>query len=732
MRTRILINGALAVMTSLAIACAAAAPSALLAPSPSQAAAARISAELLTRYHYTPKALDATMSAEIFDNYLDALDTERMIFTKADIDRMSIDRAKLSAAILHQDLAIPFSIFNLYRQRLALRLTSARAMVKGGGFDFSQKDSLQIERKDLAWPRSDAEANELWRKRVKNDWLRLRLAGEPDAKIVDALDRRYASALKEVGQTRSDDAFEVFMNAYTMAVDPHTSYMGPRSAQNFDIAMSLSLVGIGASMREKDGYDTVSELTKGGPAIRSGQLAVGDRIVGVAQGEGMAFTSIQGMRLDEAVALIRGPADSVVVLDVLPAKAAADGAHRRVSLVRKKITLDDEAAKKKLITVNEGGQTRRIGIITLPSFYRDFDAQQRGATKVKSVSDDVARLLAELKAEGAQGVLMDLRDNGGGSLTEAVTLTGLFTGKGPVLQERHSDGELVVDNNTTTQATWTGPVGVLINRNSASASEIFAAAIQDYGRGVVIGERSFGKGTVQSTVSLDELAKRPKPEFGELKMTIAQFFRIDGDTTQLRGVVPDITFSTAIDDGAWGEARFNNALPSFKVKPATFVQQEAVRAVTPQLAQRSAERIAGSAEFQDLKQQAMRAAQQRKSNVISLNETERRTERASEVAHGALDLAALVGKPGQLAGADASAGILDDGLNEQERSDALPDRVAGADGKQKDVVLDEAVNVVSDAVKLLQAGTTAAVKVAAPATKAATARTGKAARPAGF
>lgn len=285
MKTRLIMHSVAIMVAGVSISCAAATPLESLSPSPSQAAAARISAELLTRFHYNAQPLDAAMSSKIFDHFLDALDSERMVFTQPDIDRMSADRNQLSVAILHQDLAIPFSMFNLHTQRMSERLTGARAML-ARGFDFSQKESDQIERKNLAWPRTDADADELWRKRVKNDWLRLRLAGEPDSKIVQTLDRRYGNALTALGRTSSEDAFEVFMNAYTMAVDPHTNYMGPRSAQNFDIAMSLSLVGIGASMRETDGYNTVSELIHGGPALRSGQLAVGDRILGVAQGEG--------------------------------------------------------------------------------------------------------------------------------------------------------------------------------------------------------------------------------------------------------------------------------------------------------------------------------------------------------------------------------------------------------------------------------------------------------------
>jgi carboxyl-terminal processing protease len=383
-----------------------------------------------------------------------------------------------------------------------------------------------------------------------------------------------------------------------------------------------------------------------------------------------------------------------------------------------------------LLTVNDGKVNHRIGVITLPSFYRDFDAQQRGDASVKSASNDVAHLLSDLKTQGAEGVVIDLRDNGGGSLTEAVRLTGLFTGKGPVLQERHSDGQLVVDSNTDVGTAWTGPVGVLINRNSASASEIFAAAIQDYGRGIVIGERSFGKGTVQSTVSLDALVDHAPAELGELKMTTAQFFRIDGGTTQLRGVIPDIDFSTAVYDRPWGEGKFDNALPSFKVKPADFIQQKAVKELAPELAQRSAERIAVNPAFQDLRQQAIRVAQRQKANVISLNEEERRKERNSVLASLSPDPLAGAGHRSGPAGSGATLGIAaDDGLDPSERADPP---AAAAKTTPKDVVLDEAAHVVSDEATLLRTASSSAVKPASPTARAAISKAGKGAHAAGF
>ena len=383
---------------------------------------------------------------------------------------------------------------------------------------------------------------ELWRKRVKNDWLRLKLAGKDDKSIVEILDKRYDNFLKRIGRVKSADAFQTFMNAYTMAIEPHTNYLGPRAAADFDISMRLSLVGIGAALAELDEYTTIRELIPGGPASLSGQLKIGDRIVGVAQGESGVMTDVMGWRLDDTVALIRGAADSVVVLDVLPADAGPDGKHKLVSLIRKKISLEEQAAKASVHSITDGKATRRVGVISLPSFYEDFAARQKGVQDYKSATRDVARLLDELKKEKVDSVLIDLRNNGGGSLAEAVELTGLFIDKGPVVQQRNASGEISVESDTQAGVAWDGPLGVLINRGSASASEIFAAAIQDYGRGLIIGEPSFGKGTVQTMINLDQVAKNSKPQFGELKMTVAQFFRINGGTTQLRGVTPDILF----------------------------------------------------------------------------------------------------------------------------------------------------------------------------------------------
>jgi len=684
-----------------------------LKPAEQQAHAAYLATKVLTRYHYKAMPLDDAMSEKIFDRYLKVLDSEKLFFVQADIDQLAGVRTRLDNAIIEENLTAPFAIFNRYVQRASERFAYARGLLKDG-FDFRQKESFQYDREKADWPKSEREMQDLWRKRVKNDWLRLRLAGKDDKSIAETLDKRYLHSLKRIARMKSEDAFQTFMNAYAMAIEPHTNYMGPQASEDFDISMKLSLVGIGAMLAEKDGYSTIRELVPGSPASMSEQLKVGDRIVGVAQGESGAMTDIVGWRLNDTVALIRGAADSLVVLDVLPADAGPDGKHKRVSLIRKKITLADQAAKKSIIPVAESGATRRIGVISLPTFYQDFEARQKGDPAYKSATRDVSRLLDELKAEKVDGILIDLRNNGGGSLNEAIELTGLFIGNGPVVQQRDARGKLSVEESANAGAAWDGPLGLLINRNSASASEIFAAAIQDYHRGVVIGEPSFGKGTVQTMISLDQLAKNDKPQFGELKLTVAQFFRINGGTTQLRGVKPDILFPSAADAENIGESSFDNALPWMQVKAADYAPAGDLKPLLPTLLAHHEVRIRKDKGFQYLQEDLAEFKAQRKKNAVSLNEDERRKERDAQEARLAPREASsdtgqsadekLVGAVGEPSAPGKKNLLRDDGLQAEERN--LVNELAAEKARKnaKDVFLNEAIHIVSDEAGLLKPG----------------------------
>lgn len=647
-----------------------------LAPERWHSRAAAASAALLGHYHYQPQALDDALSEKIFERYLKLLDGEKFMFTRGDVDTLATYRRRLDDAIQSQDLRAPFAIFKLYQQRTRERLAYARELLRSG-FRFDRRERFTFVREKAEWAGDEAEIRELWRLRVKNDWLRLKLAGKNDDEIRSTLDKRYAQSQKRLEKLKNDDAFQMFMNAYAMALEPHTGYLAPRSAADFNISMRLSLTGIGATLQERNDYTVVRELTPGGPAALSGQLRPGDRIIGVAQGDG-AFEDVIGWRLDDTVTLIRGEADSVVRLLVLPATGGEDQA-RELRLVRKKIDLAQQAAKKNILDV-PGEQPQRIGIITLPSFYEDFAGRRQGDPESRSASRDVARLLAELKKEKVDGVLIDLRRNGGGSLKEAIALSGLFIDTGPVVMERDARGRIYVDGDTVPGSDWDGPLGVLIDGESASASEIFAAAMQDYGRGVVIGEQSYGKGTVQSMIDLNRLIPGEKTPLGELRLTIAQFFRINGGTTQLRGVQPDIALPASYDQKLTGEASNDNALPWTRIDAASYERSTNLAGLLPELQRRHDSRSAADPAFRKMAESAAEVLRLRRQTSVSLNEAERRREKEEQDKR-----LADLGRP-------------DDGLLESEREFRKEEKDSDP---QKDARLVAAAAIVADGARLM-------------------------------
>jgi carboxyl-terminal processing protease len=649
-------------------------------------------------------------------------------FTLADIDQFAPMRTKLDDAINNENLTLPFSIYNVYQQRFSERMGYARELLKGK-FDFTGDETLMLDREKAPWPKNEDEARDLWRKRVKNDWLRLKLAGKDDKAIRDTLDKRYENYQNRIKKLNNEDVFQMFMNAYATSIEPHTNYLGPRAADNFDIAMRLSLEGIGAVLQSRDDYTLIREIVTGGPADKSGKLKVGDKIVGVAQGNGQ-FTDVLGWRIDDVVQLVRGEKDSTVRLDVIPADAGPDGKHVSISLVRKKINMEEQSAKKSIIEVKEKGATRRIGVISLPTFYQDFEARRKGDKEFKSATRDVQRILGELKKDKVDNVLIDLRNNGGGSLVEAVELTGLFIGKGPVVQQRTAEGRVEVESDNNPALAWDGPMGVLINRGSASASEIFAAAIQDYGRGIVIGEPSFGKGTVQTLINLDRFAPSEKVHYGELKMTIAQFFRINGGTTQLRGVSPDIKLPVTSDVDNFGESSYDNALPWVSIKPAYFTPSGDLKELVPPLQKRADARMAKDKDFQYLQEDIAEVLKLRKDNLISLNEAVRRKERDAQDARSRLREARVAGKaniadePAAGAGKEPRSKVpvptqpaktvlgvkqrtlnQDDGLQADERNLASELAAEKAAKNAKDVLLQEAVHILADEAGMLKTDT---------------------------
>ncbi|WP_426211843.1 carboxy terminal-processing peptidase [Massilia sp. TWP1-3-3] len=680
-----------------------------LRAAPAQAQAAVLASMWFEKRHYKATPLDDAMSAKIFDAYFKSLDGEKLFFLQSDIDQFAPIRTKLDDAIRNENITLPFVIYSAYQQRFAERIAYARELLKGK-LDFTIDERFQIDREKAAWPKSEDEIRDLWRKRVKNDWLRLKLAGKEEKAIRETLDKRYDNYATRVGKVDSEDVFQLFMNAYATSIDPHTNYLGPRSAENFDIAMRLSLEGIGAVLQSRDEYTVIREIVPGSPAGLSGKLKVGDRIVGVAQGE-TPFTEVLGWRIDDVVGLIRGAKDSTVKLDILPVDAGPDGKHNTVALVRKKINMEEQAAKKSIIEVVDGAVKRRVGVISLPTFYLDFEARHRGDKDYKSATRDVARILGELKKAKVDNVLIDLRNNGGGSLSEAVELTGLFIDKGPVVMQRSADGSVGVENDVVPGLAWDGPVGVLINRGSASASEIFAAAIQDYGRGFIIGESSFGKGTVQSLVNFDRNAPAgEKPKYGELKMTIAQFFRINGGTTQLRGVSPDIKLPVLSDVENFGESSYDNALPWVAIKPASYVPSGDLKELIAPLQKRHDARIAKDRDFQYLEEDLAEVRKLRKENSVSLNEVVRRKERDTQEARAKQReerqnaIAAVSGDAARnkvLAAAKAKR-RQDDGLQADERNLAAELAAEKAAKDAKDVMLTEAAHILSDAVGMVK------------------------------
>ncbi|MDR2092618.1 MAG: carboxy terminal-processing peptidase [Azoarcus sp.] len=685
------------------------APAEPLRPSLSHAEAAITSAHLLSRYHYRAPHLDDALSAQIFDRYLKALDPARLFFLQSDVDGFAHVRNRLDDAILEGKLDVPFAMFARYAERVKKQRGVIQELL-ADSFDFTGNESYAPDRTDAPWAVSEAALRDIWRKRIKNDWLRLRLAGKNDAAIRQTLAKRYEHALERSAKLNSDDVFQLFMNAWAGALEPHTNYLGPRAAEDFAISMKLSLVGIGAVLQERDDYVTVRELLPGGPALRSGKVNIGDRIVGVAQGEKAPMVDVVGWRVDEVVPLIRGKHNTTVVINILPAEGTGDSAHRRVTLVRDTIRLENQAASGSIREVRNGGGTMKIGVIKLPGFYQDTEARRNTPGQFRSATRDVAKIIDDFKRDGIDALLVDLRNNAGGALDEAVSLTGLFIDTGPVVIQHNARGQTRIERDLVPGMAWSGPLAVLINRASASASEIFAAAIQDYGRGIVIGEDSFGKGTVQTLIDLDELEHNTQRRYGELKMTIAQFFRVSGSTTQLRGVNPDITLPSLLDARHFGESAYDNALPWTRIGPTEYRGVGNIVPLLPTLALRHEQRVVHDKGFRQFQEEVSDLKTLRERKTVSLNERVRRAERDRLEARA--KAREKNGDPvGELGEAEE---VSDDGLLASERS--LSSELAAEKVRKaaRDVILDETANILGDMAELLRTNPEIARRVSSP------------------
>ena len=572
--------------------------------------------EVIEDRHYASRRYDDGLSAQHFTAYLDALDPQRMFFDADDIDLFSQWRLALDNAGRAGDLAPAFTMFNKYHDELKDRLTGILNTLPETieSFDFEVEEYLDIDRSAMSWAQDDAELDERWRKRIKNQALSLLLAEKAPEEIPETLERRYQSQLKRLGQYNAQDVFQIYANTLAEQYDPHTNYFSPRRAENFDINMSLSFEGIGAILQIDDEYAKVTRLVPAGPADKQGGLRPSDLIMGVGQGEAGPIEDVIGWRLDEIVDLIRGPRDTTVRLEVIPDKGKSDQ-RRVVPIRRNEVKLEEQAAQKEIIEfTDDGGQTHRVGVIDIPAFYIDFEAYRQGDKFYRSTTRDVKKLVDELVSDGVEGIVIDLRDNGGGSLQEANQLTGLFIEYGPTVQIRSAESRVWRDGKRRRSQYYEGPLAVMINRLSASASEIFAGAIQDYGRGIIVGEQSFGKGTVQSLVPLQE---------GQLKITESKFYRISGGSTQHRGVVPDINYPSLFDPEKIGESALDNALAWDQIAPTRFNRYNNYDTIIPTLASLHNARAANDPDYQFLQDQVDLAQGARAISVLPLQQSGR-------------------------------------------------------------------------------------------------------------
>ena len=581
--------------------------------------------ELRTNHYYPRRKIDDSVSAQVFDKYIDRLDSDRAYFLATDVEKLDEKyRFSLDEALKRGDLAPAFDIFNLFQERVIDRLEYVLAFIDHGldTFDFTVDESLEIDRENAPWPRDRDEMDSLWRKRVKAWTLEMLLNDREIDDIEETLAKRYRNRLRQLTktkrETRSEEAFQAYINAFTSTYDPHTEYLSPRNYAQFNINMSLSLEGIGAVLRPVDEYTSIVSLVPAGPADKSGALKPLDRIIGVGQGSNGEIIDVVGMRLDEVVDLIRGPKGSIVRLEVIGPNAGEADAMI-VQITRNKVMLEEQAAQKKLLEYEIGGRERKIGVIDIPSFYADPEAS--GAVDGRTTTRDVVRLIEELKQEGVEGIVVDLRNNGGGSLEEAKSLTGLFIESGPVLQVSNQGRRAQPFPDTDSRVDWTGPLAVLVNRLSASASEIFAGAIQSYQRGIITGGRTFGKGTVQTVLPLNR---------GKLKITQAKYYLVSGQSTQHQGVIPDIELPGGFDVDQIGESALDDAMPWSRISPADYSTSNVIAPFVGELQAAHVERAADDPDFQYLRALTERDAENRARTHLSLNRETREQERAAD------------------------------------------------------------------------------------------------------
>jgi len=598
---------------------------------------ARLVCQLIERFHISDSRVDDTVSAKLIDTFIKELDPQKLYFLQSDVERMNKFRTQLDDLLEAGNVDFVYQLFDIYLQRLNERIALVHKLIDAE-HDFTADDSMVIDGDSLDWAQTTAELDERWRKRIKYDLLTLKIDGSEMDEGRDRLHKRYRNIRKTISQTEDSEKLEMYLSALAHAFDPHSSYMSPETLEDFQIQMKLSLEGIGAALRSEDGYTIVAQVVPGGAADKDGRLKVGDKIIGVAQEQDppAEFVDVVEMKLNRVVRYIRGDKGTKVRLQV---KTAEENETQVYELTRQKIELKSSEVKGEIIETGEriGESSSRIGVINIPSFYRDFGGAQQGLENFKSTSRDVIKVLRDFRQQGGvDAIVIDLRNNGGGALSEAIEVSGLFIDEGPVVQVKEQDGSVRSHDDEDEQVYANEPLIVLCNRLSASASEIFAGAIKDYKRGIVIGgAATHGKGTVQNvmpvTMKRFSLPVFTTPDRGALKLTISQFYRVNGDSTQSRGVQSDVILPSMLDHMDLGEASLDNALEFDRIAPADF---DSLSMVTPEmistLRQRSQRRVAADTDFQKTQEAIEEYLERKQRKMISLNEEKFREDRKKD------------------------------------------------------------------------------------------------------
>lgn len=598
-------------------------------PIPAQYKAEELTTRILSSYHYRKTKLNDSLSAAIFDKYIDGIDHGRLYYLASDISEFEKYKNSFDDYLLKRELDVPFEIYNVFRKRFKERSNYIQALLgETKPFDFSADESMNTDREKAAWAKNTDELNDTWRKYLKSEALDLKLSGKADTAVITTLRDRYKNRDRALGRIRTEQVFQMFMNAYAESMDPHTSYMAPTSADRFKQEMSQSLEGIGALLREEDNYIKIVEVIPGGPAFKGKQLKKEDKIIAVAQGDEGKMVDIVGWFVDDAVKLIKGPKSTVVRLQVISADALPGNPPKEYRLVREKIKLEEQRAKSEIVSINSSNKQYKVGVIDIPLFYRDFEGAQHKEKEFSSTTRDVQKLIVNLQQANVDGIVIDLRNNGGGSLTEAVSLTGLFINRGPVVQVKEGQGEIEVQSDNDPTIAYDGPMAVMVNRFSASASEIFAAAIQDYKRGIIVGEQTYGKGTVQTLIDLNQWVPKETDQLGQVKLTVAKFYRINGSSTQLKGVMPDLELPTAFSANEFGEGSQPSALPWDQIPSSRYDMTNNVNAkIIDQVRDKYKQRLKSDEELKTLVKTLDEFKKARENKVVSLQESKRKLER---------------------------------------------------------------------------------------------------------